>query len=231
MKNRTTSIEDSVTPSEDQDNDFSDYLNIMRQYVIERSRIDSQESKRVNDNYQAILRIRDQIKNDINNLDNEAKLSLVIDENEKIHNLLYGEEGIKASSAIIRTNYQDYGDKLIDIKDKRLEINSDFKKKKEAQSNLVNPFLKRYETDDFNSINIVDLDKDSMVTYQNIEKIESELINLEDKSSELKNMEQMLRSHRTCENVRLEKIRESFDYGLKTYDHLNLQMGEIFLEK
>jgi len=151
----------------------------------------------------------------------EDQFSLLIKVNQEIYDMLYGDEGIKSTLAIIRTNYQNYGNKLIKIKDKKVELNSAFEKIEQERSELIDPLLKQYHVDDFDSINTLELDSDSMRSYQRIEQIDMDFEDLKYTISEYKSMEERLINHRDGTKVQLNTIGIYLVQGKDIYNSIN----------
>lgn len=151
----------------------------------------------------------------------EDQFGLLIKVNQEIYDMLYGDEGIKSTLAIIRTNYQNYGNKLIKIKDKKVELNSALEKVEREKFELIDPLLEQYHVDDFDSIDTLKLDSDSMAAYQRIEQIDMNLEDMKYTISEYKSMEERLINHRDGTKVQLNTIGVYLVQGKDIYNSIN----------
>ena len=151
----------------------------------------------------------------------EEQFDLLIKVNQQIYDMIDGDDGIKSTLTVIRTNYQNYGKKLIDIKNRHTEMDSELKEMQQDKSELIVPFLKQYHTDDFHSIDTLKLDSGSMATYQKIEQVDMAIEDLKYTISEYRSMEERLVNHRDGTQVQLKTIGVYLIQGRTIYNSIN----------
>ncbi|MEA3515034.1 MAG: hypothetical protein U9R34_06145, partial [Nanoarchaeota archaeon] len=151
----------------------------------------------------------------------EEQFNLLIKVSQEIYDMIDGDNGIKSIKDTIRTNYNDYGKKLIDIKDKKIKLNSRFEKIKQKKYELIDTLLEQYHADNFDSIDTLKLDSSSMVAYQNIEQIDMEIEDMEYTIPEYREMEERLVNLRDGTKTQLKTIGIYLIQGKNMYNATN----------